>query len=88
MAALLGALPEKTLVTFMEYYSKAFGNDYVVDEQLKRPRHYGFIPIVIIFLSLPYSAVGLRIWTRAHFVKIVGWDDWFILISVVRLMLH
>jgi hypothetical protein len=42
------------------------------------------LPVVIIFLVLSYGSVVLRLWTRAHFLKRLGWDDYIIIAAVVR----
>lgn len=35
------------------------------------------------FLALSCIVVGLRVWTRTRIVRCWGWDDWFILLTLV-----
>jgi hypothetical protein len=54
----------------------------VVQRQFHNPT---LIPVIVIFLVLAYASVALRIWTRAHFLKRLGWDDYMIIATVVCL---
>jgi hypothetical protein len=37
--------------------------------------NYHLVPIVAVFLTLSYVALGLRLWTRGRMKHILGWDD-------------
>jgi hypothetical protein len=56
-----------------------------VKTQPKGYRDHPFLPIIIMFLTLCYVIVAMRIYTRAHLVKIVGWDDWFVIVALVSI---
>lgn len=43
--------------------------------------------VVILVLSLATIIVGMRIYTRIFLVKSLGWDDYFVVITLVRLLL-
>lgn len=49
----------------------------------KQFHNKGLLPVVIVFLILSYVSVALRLWTRAHFLKRLGWDDYLIIVAVV-----
>lgn len=46
-------------------------------------RHRALLSIVVIFLTLSYLSTILRLGTRKHFLKRLGWDDYIIIVAVV-----
>lgn len=44
------------------------------------------LPIVVIFLVLSYSSIILRLGTRKHFLKRLGWDDHIIIVAAVSVL--
>ncbi|KAF2429293.1 hypothetical protein EJ08DRAFT_572017, partial [Tothia fuscella] len=42
-----------------------------------------FVPLTILFLVLTYISVALRLWTRKSFVRITGWDDITMLVTLL-----
>lgn len=45
------------------------------------------LAIVITFTCLAFVCVILRFFTRLNFTKIVGWEDYFIAASMVKICL-
>lgn len=43
------------------------------------------IDIIGSLLPLVTVVVGLRLWTRAKIVRSVGFDDWVIVVALVRM---
>jgi len=39
------------------------------------------------FLALSCIVVGLRVWTRTRISRCWGWDDWFMLLTLVSAVL-
>jgi hypothetical protein len=54
------------------------------DQQTETFADHPFVPVTIVFLILAYVSVALRIWTRKHFVKIMGWDDVAMIATLVN----
>jgi hypothetical protein len=52
-------------------------------EQVPRPKVLSIVITAIVFLSLSWTTVALRIWTRAIVVHSFGWDDATMVISMV-----
>ncbi|TLD37179.1 hypothetical protein E2P81_ATG03991 [Venturia nashicola] len=52
-------------------------------EQVRPSEVTTAVVIIIVFLSLAWTTVALRIWTRAVVVRCFGWDDGTIIISMV-----
>lgn len=52
-------------------------------EQVPRPEVTSVVIIAIVFLSLSWTTVAMRIWTRAIVVHSFGWDDATMVISMV-----
>lgn len=52
-------------------------------EQVPRSEVTSAVIVVIVFLSLSWTTVALRIWTRAVVVHSFGWDDTTMIISMV-----
>lgn len=48
-------------------------------------RNLTLLPVIVVSLVLSYVAVGLRLWTRGYMKKILGWDDFCIVIAQVML---
>jgi hypothetical protein len=42
------------------------------------------ITFAIVFLSIAWVTVLLRLWTRAFVVRSLWWDDWCMVMTVVR----
>jgi hypothetical protein len=38
-----------------------------------------------VFLALVWSTLLLRLWVRGHLLRGVGWDDWIMVLTSVRL---
>jgi hypothetical protein len=38
------------------------------------------------FLALSCIVVGLRVWTRTRIIRCWGWDDWFMLLTLVGIL--
>lgn len=43
------------------------------------------IVVCSVMASLAWTAILLRLWTRQRIVKMVGWDDWIMLVATVSL---
>jgi hypothetical protein len=43
------------------------------------------IALVVVFTSLAFIAVCLRFFSRIRFAIHIGWEDYFIVVSMVRL---
>ena len=57
--------------------------------QIPDPTNLGSGPtrlvnVGIAFLSIAWLAVVLRVWARAIIIRTFGWDDWTILLTMVR----
>lgn len=46
------------------------------------------IVVCSVMVSLAWIAVLLRLWTKVRIIKIVGWDDWIMLVATVSLDGH
>ena len=42
----------------------------------------------IVLLGIGFVCVVLRIYVRARLIRALGYDDWFMLLSYVRRLLH
>lgn len=42
--------------------------------------------MIIPFFILAFSAVGLRTWVRMRIVKVMGYDDWVMLLAMVSFL--
>jgi hypothetical protein len=64
-----------------------------VVEEMDETRHYArssenlyygqLTPIITTLLVLSYVALGLRLWTRTRVLKILGWDDYMMMLCIV-----
>jgi hypothetical protein len=52
-------------------------------EQVPRSEVTSVVIVAIVFLSLSWTTMALRIWTRAIVVHSFGWDDTTMIISMV-----
>jgi hypothetical protein len=41
------------------------------------------LTVCAVFLGTAWITVGLRLWTRVRIVRAVGWDDGWMLVSIV-----
>jgi hypothetical protein len=66
------------------------GHDLSTEQSIAEHQQFhnrALLPVVIIFLVLSNSSIALRLWTRAHFLKRLGWDDYIIIAAAVRVNL-
>jgi hypothetical protein len=54
-------------------------------EQVPKSEVTSMVIVAIVFLSLSWTTLALRIWTRAIVVHSFGWDDTTMVISMVGL---
>jgi hypothetical protein len=46
-------------------------------------RQHGIIIYAAVFMSLSVSVVAARLFVRIHMLKVIGPDDWAIVVSLV-----
>jgi hypothetical protein len=49
---------------------------------------YAISSVTIIFLLLTWTTVSARFYTRVFILRSVGWDDWTMLMALVRAAIH
>jgi hypothetical protein len=52
-------------------------------ESVPRSHSTSILTVCAVFFGLAWIAVVLRLWTRGRIVRAVGWDDGWMLISIV-----
>lgn len=58
-----------------------------ISELAKDDRGLELLVVSWVFTALATGIVGLKIFTRAHILHALGWDDFFIFLSTVCIVL-